>query len=181
MTPEKENTGGNINKENTSRDEGSGRYAEVVKQDLWDFIHDQPQFYTKAETPWTEQLVFDIRYGPNDTPLDHPIAIRWLTTVEEETGESEPIGQNAMQVVPIDQVSKRPLQPPKRVYRVEDWEDNLEQKINLIHGEVIATPSCPNCDRPLIIVTNDKKKFRGCSGYYTDDECGYSQKYNPQE
>lgn len=151
-------------------------HTKIHQSDIWEFVIESKWYFVETDLDNVNEYVFEIRFSPEDLPVDDRVAIRWYTSVDKETGVSRPYGTDAMRFVLIHQRTQLPITKRRHGQRIDTWRKNARKKIRALEEKLSDIPRCPECGGVLVIVpTSSGKRFRGCSNYYTEASCSYSK------
>jgi hypothetical protein len=143
---------------------------------MWEFVVESDYYWVEVDLEHASEFVFEIQYSGEQSPVDEPVAIRWYTSVDKDRGVSRPRGKDAMRVVAIHRPSNKAFFKAKRTHRIPTWRTNLEKKISRLWNRLWDVERCPECGHALIVIkTGSGRRFKGCSNYYPEQDCTYSE------
>lgn len=128
--------------------------------------------FQRIDLPGTNEVVFGRVYSHFvEGQWAIPLTLRVYTTIE--LGQVRGRGADAIRVLVVAALPDNKIVPigsTKRVHRVENWKENLAQRLN--NWRELLQPECPVCAAPMRLITMRQaqakalqNQFYGCIRY----------------
>lgn len=132
------------------------KYTAIPEQEMKQFLAGQG--FSEIKLPNCREMVMAkiVRKGV------YPICLRVYTSVTQ--GEARDVGEDAIRVALVtkdDQAGILGVGHSRRVYRVEGWKDNLQNRLD--KWEENLGPVCPKCGGWMALRKGKNGEFWGCT------------------
>ncbi len=120
------------------------------------------------------QYVYRAVYHAGELSYPGDIHVDWYTTVDVESGQARPKGNDSMKLRFIDVASGDRAAPTQRLYRTTGWAQNLRSTMLTFLSWTQSPPLCPECESVLVHRSGTNGFFWGCTAYDGGDGCQYT-------
>jgi hypothetical protein len=132
------------------------QYCKIEESEMVSFLWEKG--FSPVELPNCRELVLGkvVRKG------DYPVCLRVYTSIVR--GEGRDVGEDAIRVVVVtkhDKAGVIPFGRSRRVYRVQGWRNNLQNRIETWESNL--GPICPRCGAWMALRKGKNGPFWGCT------------------
>lgn len=135
------------------------KYVNINETEMVDFLTSQG--FVEVPVAGTHEMVFSKLLEKGK----FPVCMRIYSSIVR--GAARDCGEDAIRVCLVtkfldenEKEAVRGFGHSKRVYRVEGWKKNLQQRIDAWEG--LQSPPCPHCAAPMVARKGKHGEFWGC-------------------